>query len=101
MKSLEIVIEPIILSSRWILVVSEIGLALALAVHAVPSGFKFMKVAGHGFVLDEADMILAMLGLIHAALVASLIVMVMISGHENFISRFDESGEESQGGDKI
>jgi len=36
-------------------------------------------------------MILAMLGLIDAALVASLIVMVMISGYENFVSRFDET----------
>lgn len=35
-------------------------------------------------------MILAMLGLIDAALVAILIVMVMISGYENFVSRFDE-----------
>lgn len=39
-------------------------------------------------------MILAMLGLIDAALVASLIVMVMISGYENFVSRFDESDAE-------
>ncbi|TWH36529.1 uncharacterized protein (TIGR00645 family) [Aminobacter sp. J15] len=30
-----------------------------------------------------------MLGLIDAALVASLIVMVMISSYENFVSRFD------------
>ena len=30
-----------------------------------------------------------MLALIDAALVASLVVMVMISGYENFVSRFD------------
>ena len=30
-----------------------------------------------------------MLGLIDAALVASLVVMVIISGYENFVSRFD------------
>lgn len=39
-------------------------------------------------------MILAMLGLIDAALVASLIVMVMISGYENFVSRFDDADAE-------
>ncbi len=39
-------------------------------------------------------MILAILGLIDAALVASLIVMVMISGYENFVSRFDEAEDE-------
>ena len=31
-----------------------------------------------------------MLGLIDAALVASLVVMVIISGYENFVSRFDD-----------
>jgi uncharacterized protein (TIGR00645 family) len=36
-------------------------------------------------------MLLAMLALIDGALVASLIVMVMISGYENFVSSFDEN----------
>jgi uncharacterized protein (TIGR00645 family) len=55
---------------------------------------KFLKVAKNVFTYDESDMILAMLGLIDAALVASLIVMVMISGYENFVSRFDEADDE-------
>jgi len=93
MKSLELIIERIILSSRWILVVFYIGLVLALAVYAVSFAYKFLKVASGVFELDEAEMILAMLGLIDAALVASLIVMVMISGYENFVSRFDAADE--------
>lgn len=96
MKSLELLVERIILSSRWLLVVFYIGLVLALAVYAVSFAFKFLKVAGSVFELDEAEMILAMLGLIDAALVASLIVMVMISGYENFVSRFDEAEKESE-----
>jgi uncharacterized protein (TIGR00645 family) len=93
MKSLEILVERIILSSRWILVVFYVGLAAALALYALSFGYKFYKVAITVFTLDESDMILAMLGLIDAALVASLIVMVMISGYENFVSRFDEADE--------
>ncbi|TCL74708.1 TIGR00645 family protein [Rhizobium sp. BK251] len=91
MKSLELLVERIILSSRWLLVVFYLGLVAALAVYAVSFAFKFLKVAKGVFELDEAEMILAMLGLIDAALVASLIVMVMISGYENFVSRFDEA----------
>ena len=79
MKSLEVFIERLILSSRWLLVAFYIGLVAALAVYAVSFGYKFLKVAQNVFTYDEADMILAMLGLIDAALVASLIVMVMIS----------------------
>lgn len=93
MKSLELLVERIILSSRWILVVFYLGLVAALAVYGVSFAWKFWKVIKNVLVYDEADMILAMLGLIDAALVASLIVMVMISGYENFVSRFDEEGE--------
>ncbi|OHV85064.1 hypothetical protein LCM4573_01460 [Rhizobium sp. LCM 4573] len=88
---MELLIEKIILSSRWILVAFYLGLVAALAVYALSFALKFVKVAQNVFTADEADMILAMLGLIDAALVASLIVMVMISGYENFVSRFDET----------
>lgn len=90
MKSLELLVERIILSSRWLLVVFYLGLVAALAVYALSFGFKFLKIAGNVFTYTDAEMILAMLALIDAALVASLIVMVMISGYENFVSRFDE-----------
>lgn len=93
MKSLELFVERIILSSRWILVAFYLGLVAALAVYAVSYAYKFWKVAQNVFTYDEAEMILAMLGLIDAALVASLIVMVMISGYENFVSRFDDEEE--------
>ncbi|MDL2405044.1 TIGR00645 family protein [Rhizobium calliandrae] len=94
MKSLELLVERIILSSRWILVVFYLGLSAALAIYAVSFGYKFLKVVAGIFQYEEADMILAILGLIDAALVASLIVMVMISGYENFVSRFDEADGE-------
>jgi uncharacterized protein (TIGR00645 family) len=91
MKSMELLIERVILSARWILVVFYVGLAAALAIYAVSFIYKLAKVAVDVFTLDDSDMILAMLGLIDAALVASLIVMVMISGYENFVSRFDKT----------
>jgi len=94
MKSMEMLIERVILSARWILVVFYAGLAVALGLYAVSFLYKLSKVAADVFVLDDAEMILAMLGLIDAALVASLIVMVMISGYENFVSRFDDAQNE-------
>ena len=89
MKDLENLLERIILAGRWSLVVFYLGLAAALVVYAVSFIGKFIKIVSSVLDYDEAEMILAMLGLIDAALVASLIVMVMISGYENFVSRFD------------
>ena len=90
MKQLEIFIERIILASRWLLVIFYIGLGIALALYAVSFGVKLWKFASHITSIDEAESILDMLGLIDAALVASLVVMVIISGYENFVSKFDE-----------
>lgn len=91
MKQLEHFIESIILASRWLLVAFYLGLTAALALYAVSFGKKLFDFVGKVFVLEETDTILKMLALIDAALVASLIVMVIISGYENFVSRFDNA----------
>ncbi len=93
-KALELFIEKLLLASRWFLVVFYLGLAAALAVYAVSFLGKFWKIAQNVFVYDDAEMILAMLTLIDAALVASLIVMVMIASYENFVGKFDENKTE-------
>jgi len=89
MKRLELAIESIILASRWLLVIFYLGLGLALAVYAVAFGKKLFEFTTVVTSLGETDTILKMLGLIDSALIASLVVMVIISGYENFVSRFD------------
>jgi len=90
MKRLELAIESIILASRWLLVVFYLGLGVALAIYALSFGKKLYEFVTVAFTLGDTDTILKMLGLIDAALVASLVVMVIISGYENFVSRFDD-----------
>ena len=89
MKKLEHFIESIILASRWLLVVFYLGLTAALGIYAITFVGKLWDFANKMTLLDDTGNILKMLGLIDAALVASLIVMVIISGYENFVSRFD------------
>ncbi len=90
MKRIELAIESIILASRWLLVVFYVGLAVALAIYALSFGKKLFEFMTTALTMNDTDTILKMLGLIDAALVASLVVMVIISGYENFVSRFDE-----------
>ncbi len=89
MKKIEHFIESIILASRWILVVFYLGLAAALGLYAISFGRKLWEYFSKVMVLEETDAILKILSLIDASLVASLVVMVMISGYENFVSQFD------------
>ena len=91
MRSLEKLIESLILACRWLLVVFYLGLAGALAIYAFAFVLKLGSFAQKVMMQGETDLLLSMLALIDAALVASLIVMVIISGYENFVSRFEEN----------
>ena len=94
MNRIELAIESIILASRWLLVVFYLGLAAALAIYALSFGKKLFEFVAAVMIMNDTETILKILGLIDAALVASLVVMVIISGYENFVSRFDgETGE--------
>jgi uncharacterized protein (TIGR00645 family) len=93
MQKLESMIERTILASRWLLLVFYVGLGIGLAVYAFSFSLKLVVLIRSVFTYSGNEMILSMLGLIDAALVASLLVMVMLSGYETFISRLDEAGE--------
>lgn len=93
MKSVEHFVERIILASRWVLVVFYLGLTAALGLYAISFLRKLWEYFSKVMVIDETEAILKILSLIDASLVASLVVMVIISGYENFVSRFDNVDE--------
>jgi uncharacterized protein (TIGR00645 family) len=81
--------ERLLYASRWLLAPLFFGLSIAL----LALGVKFFQEAAHVLAhiieLSEADLILTVLAMIDIVLVGSLIVMVMFSGYENFVSRID------------
>jgi uncharacterized protein (TIGR00645 family) len=96
-RPLEHAIERTMFASRWLLAPIYLGLALGL----VALGLKFFQEAfhliTHTLEMQEADIVLTVLGLIDLGLVGSLIVMVMFSGYENFVSTIDAEGTETLG----
>lgn len=91
-------IEKLIYASRWIMAPIYLGLSLAL----LALGIKFFQEIFHIipiiFSIKEVELILVILSLIDIALVGGLLVMVMFSGYENFVSRLDiEDGNEKLG----
>ncbi len=84
-------IERAMLASRWALIVFYFGLAFALVMYGASFAYKCIKLAMNIFVLSDNEVILAMLGLIDACLVASLMVMVMLTGYENYVSRLERA----------
>ena len=84
-------LENLLYASRWLLAPLYIGLSLALFM----LGVKFFQEIVHFipliFTTKESDLILVILSLVDMALVGGLLVMVMFSGYENFVSAIDIS----------
>lgn len=82
-------IERLMYASRWLMAPVYLGLSLVLAALAL----KFFQEAFHVltdlWVMKESDLILVILSMIDITLVGGLIIMVMFSGYENFVSRLD------------
>ena len=86
-------VERLLYASRWLMAPLYLGLALGL----FALGIKFFQHAFHAIFhiieMEESELVLVVLALIDITLVGSLIVMVMFSGYENFVSRIDTATE--------
>ena len=82
-------IENTMYASRWLLAPIYLGLSLGLLVLALKFFQEIIHVIPNIFTMLEAEVILLLLSLIDMALVGGLLVMVMISGYENFVSQLD------------
>jgi uncharacterized protein (TIGR00645 family) len=84
-------LERAMYAMRWILAPIYIGLSLALFALGVKFFQEVFHLLPHILSTSETDLVLVVLSLIDMALVGGLIVMVMFSGYENFVSQLDVS----------
>ncbi len=86
---LERFVEGTLYASRWLLAPVFLGLSLALLALSI----KFFQELAHLLPLvlemSESDLVLTILALVDLSLVGSLLVMVMFSGYENFVSEMN------------
>ena len=95
---MEKTIERLLFASRWILAPIYLGMSLALIALGIKFFIEVYHLLGHVFSMTESDLVLVLLALVDLVLVGSLIIMVMFSGYENFVSRLDvEEGTEKLG----
>lgn len=82
-------IENLIYNSRWILAPVYMGLSLGLLALTIKFFQEILHVLPHILIVNENDLILLLLSLIDMTLVGGLLIMVMLSGYENFISQLN------------
>lgn len=92
---MERLFERVLLASRWLLVPLLLGLALLLVLFIVEFFIEFAEVLSSIVNRQGPQLAVSTLTLLDLVLLASLIIMVMLSGYWNFVARIDP-GEAQQ-----
>ena len=88
-RTIEKKIEHGIFLSRWILAPFYVGLLIAAFVLLLHFVIELVHFVTHSFSATETEMIIGILTLVDLTLICSLVLIVVFSGYENFVSRID------------
>jgi uncharacterized protein (TIGR00645 family) len=86
---IERIIERVLFASRWLMAPLYLGLAALLVLFVIQFFVEWAHLVPGLPGQTEHTLIVGALSLVDLVLVASLIVMVMLSGFENFVAKID------------
>ena len=92
LKRVEHGLESVLFNSRWLLAPFYLGLVVSLAVLMLKFLMMLWEFILHAPGAKETDIILGVLSLIDVSLTGNLILIVVFSGYENFVSKIDPGG---------
>jgi uncharacterized protein (TIGR00645 family) len=84
---LEVGVERVLFASRWLLAPFYLGMVLALAIVLVVFVRELITELAHIATIDAEQAILLALSLIDLSLTGNLLLIVIFSGYENFVSK--------------
>ena len=90
-RRVEWFIESLLFSSRWLLAPFFIGLALSIFILLIKFVQEVIHLAAGMFAASGTQVVAEVLGLVDLTLTASLLIIVVFSGYENFVSRIDHT----------
>ncbi|MDA3921764.1 MAG: TIGR00645 family protein [Salinisphaera sp.] len=90
----ERLIENIIFRSRWLLAPFYLGLVLGLVALLIRFGLELYPLLSATLQPESGSIILGVLHLIDLSLVANLVLVIMFSGYESFVSRIDSASDD-------
>ncbi|MGE3249718.1 MAG: TIGR00645 family protein [Hyphomonadaceae bacterium] len=91
---LERAIESLIFSSRWLMAPVYLGLIVALGILIVTFFRELYLQAPQILNMDETDIILLVLTLVDLSLAGNLVLIILFSGYENFVSKIDAAHDD-------
>lgn len=90
---IEKIIEWLIVRSRWLMAPFYLGLIAGLAVLFVKFFVELLHYIPLAVSGTESEVILGVLSLIDLSLTGNLVLIVIFSGYENFVSRIEGDGD--------
>ena len=93
---MEKILETLMFRSRWILAPMYLGLVGGLVMMMIKFVQEFVHIFSHILISEEKEVVLSILGLVDITLVANLLIMVIFSGYENFVSKIDVANHEDR-----
>jgi uncharacterized protein (TIGR00645 family) len=96
MKLIETMLERTILLSRWLLAPLYLALIALLILFTVKAFQEVIHLYAIITTASEVDLVLSVLALIDLTLVANLLVMVILSSYETFVSSLDTTGDQEK-----
>ncbi|MGU3494985.1 TIGR00645 family protein [Xanthobacteraceae bacterium A53D] len=89
---LERAIEGLLFRSRWLMAPFYLGLVVSMFVLLIKFGRELFHFVSISFSATESDVILGILALVDLTLTGNLVLIVIFSGYENFVSKIDPEG---------
>ncbi|MDR1229682.1 MAG: TIGR00645 family protein [Azoarcus sp.] len=90
MKKLENRFEHLLFTSRWLMAPVYLGLVLAMLVLLIKFGKEIYGIFINIATASSATVITGVLSLVDVALIMSLLIIIMFSGYENFVSKMED-----------
>ena len=86
-KRIELTTQKVLFASRWLLAPFYVALAFSMVILLIKAVQHVLHLGYDAFSSDESTVVLDTLGLIDLTLTSSLVVLVIFSGYENFVSQ--------------
>jgi uncharacterized protein (TIGR00645 family) len=93
---LKSVLPRIIFASRWLQAPLYLGLIVVLIVYVYQFALGLTHLVMSANHFHEAEIMLQALDLIDVVMIANLLIMVILGGYENFVSKLDFHGNPDQ-----
>ena len=90
MKQIEKNFEHLLFSSRWLMAPVYFGLVLAMLVLLVKFTKEVWGLFAGIMTATGGELITGVLSLVNIALIMNLLIIIMFSGYENFVSKMDD-----------